>query len=82
MKVKKPSEMTNEELIKIEKTIKVLITILILLTVLLLLIISILFLKKDFTPLIVLPFSLTPIIIINSNSLKEIKKEIAFRELR
>ncbi|TDX08367.1 hypothetical protein EDB96_4299 [Flavobacterium sp. S87F.05.LMB.W.Kidney.N] len=81
MKTKKPSEMTTEQLLKRQKTIQFMIYILLGASILLLLIIVFLFLKKEFSALIVIPFSMISIIIDNSNSLKEIKQEIALREI-
>ncbi|KRD63574.1 hypothetical protein ASE40_21450 [Flavobacterium sp. Root935] len=81
MKTKKPSEMTTEQLLKRQKTIQFMIYILLGASILLLLIIVFLFLKKEFSALIVIPFSMISIIIDNSNSLKEIKQEIALRDI-
>ncbi|BDU26592.1 hypothetical protein FLGSB24_33360 [Flavobacterium sp. GSB-24] len=81
MKTKKPSEMTTEQLLKRQKTIQFMIYILLGASILLLLIIVFLFLKKEFSALIVIPFSMISIIIDNSNSLKEIKREITLREI-
>jgi len=81
MKTKKPSEMTTEQLLKRQKTIQFMIYILLSASILLLLIIVFLFLKKEFSALIVIPFSMISIIISNSNLLKEIKQEIALREV-
>jgi Cu/Ag efflux pump CusA len=81
MKTKKPSEMTTEQLFKRQKTIQFMIYILLSASILLLLIIVFLFLKKEFSALIVIPFSMISIIISNSNLLKEIKQEIALREV-
>ncbi|MBB4804631.1 hypothetical protein HNP37_004728 [Flavobacterium nitrogenifigens] len=79
MKAKKPSDMSLEELLQKEKMIKVAIYSLIALNIILLIAVIFLFVKKGFSALFVVPFSMVPIIIINSNSLKEIKKEIALR---
>lgn len=79
MKAKKPSEMSLEELLQKEKMIKAAIYSLIALNIILLIAVIFLFVKKGFSALFVVPFSMVPIIIINSNSLKEIKKEIALR---
>jgi hypothetical protein len=81
MKTKKPSEMTTEQLLKRQKTIQFMIYILLGASIILLLIIVFLFLKKEFSALIVIPFSMISIIISNSNLLKEIKQEIALREV-
>ena len=81
MKTKKPNEMTNEELLKNEKTIKsVTYTLSGMLLVLFVLNIFLAF-KKGFSALFVVPLALLPIVIINLNTLKEIKKEQGIRKL-
>ncbi|MNY58424.1 hypothetical protein D3C86_1947570 [compost metagenome] len=80
MKVKKPSEMSVEELIKTQKTIKTTIVILILVAIMLLFIILFIFLEKGFLGLTILPFSMALLISI-SNFIKEIQPEIAVRNL-
>jgi hypothetical protein len=80
MKAKKPSEMSIEELLKMQKTIHSTIKILILVAIILLLHIVLLFLKKGFLSLILFPFLTAFFIIIRSNSLKEIEQEITFKE--
>ncbi|WJS96701.1 redox-active disulfide protein 2 [Flavobacterium johnsoniae] len=79
MKAKKPSEMTLEELQKKEKMIQAAIYSLVALNIILLIAVIFLFTKKGFSALFVVPFSMVPIIIVNSNSLKEIRKEITLR---
>lgn len=76
MKTKKPSEMSIEELLKMQKTIKTTIKILVLIAILLLIMIVIVFLEKGLLSLIVFPFSIA-FLITNSNLLKEIQQEIA-----
>jgi len=80
MKAKKPSEMSVEELLKTQKTIKRTIKVLILIAILLLLIIVFIFLEKGFLTLMIFPLSIA-FLIINSNFLKEIQREIANRNL-
>jgi len=79
MKVRKPSEMTIEELLKNEKLITILLYTLITFTVIFIFLVAFLILKKGFTPLIVMPLSMVTFIIISSSSLKKIRKEIALR---
>ncbi|MDQ6530804.1 hypothetical protein [Flavobacterium sp. LHD-85] len=81
MKTKKTNEMSVEELLKMQKTIQSTIKILILVAIILLLLIVLLFLMKDFFILILFPFMMASIMIIHSNSLKEIQHEIASRDL-
>ncbi|WDF65835.1 hypothetical protein [Flavobacterium sp. KACC 22763] len=80
MKTKKPSEMSIEELLKMQKTIKATIKILILIAILLLIIIVLVFLEKGLLSLIIFPFSMA-FLITHSNFLKEIQQEIASRDL-
>ncbi|MBL0739436.1 hypothetical protein JI750_21275 [Flavobacterium sp. GN10] len=80
MKTKKPSEMSIEELLKMQKTVKTTIKILILIAILLLIIIVFVFLEKGVLSLMIFPFSMA-FLITNSNSLKEIQQEIASRNL-
>ncbi|UWY27327.1 efflux RND transporter permease subunit [Flavobacterium sp. TR2] len=80
MKAKKPSEMSIEELLKMQKTIKTTIKILILAAIMLLIIIVFLFLEKGLLSLMAIPFSMA-FLIVNSNFLKEIQQEIATRNL-
>lgn len=81
MKGKKPSDMSIEELLKVQKTIQSTITILILVAIILFILIVLLLLKKGFLILILFPFVLAFIMINHSNSLKEIEKEITSREV-
>ena len=81
MKGKKPSDMSIEELLKVQKTIQTTITILILVAIILFILIVLLLLKKGFLILILFPFVLAFIMINHSNSLKEIEQEITSREL-
>lgn len=80
MKAKKPSEMSIEELLKMQKTIKTTIKFLIVIAILLLIFIVFIFLEKGLLSLMAIPFSMA-FLISNSNFLKEIQKEIAARNL-
>jgi len=81
MKSNKPSEMTDQELIKYESMVKV---ITISLGVMLLLLFACglyITFTKGFSALQVIPLALFPILIININSLNTIKKEKKSRNL-
>ncbi|WP_316782541.1 redox-active disulfide protein 2 [Pedobacter frigiditerrae] len=81
MSKKSLSELSNEELLKNEKTLKT-ITSMLAGAILLLFIVNIfLAFKKGFSALSAVPIALLPIVIINFNSLKEMKKEIKARNL-
>ncbi len=83
MATKKPHEMSNEELLKQEKTLKASVYMLLVTSIFILLIgIFLLFYKKQgFNAFLAIPISFVAIIIINSNLLKEIRKEITSRGL-
>ncbi|KAF2341932.1 hypothetical protein [Flavobacterium tistrianum] len=81
MKTKKPSEMSIEELLKMQKTIQSTIKILILVAIILFILILLLFLKKGFLILILFPFVMAFLMISHSNSLEEIEQEITSRDL-
>ncbi|TCC86640.1 redox-active disulfide protein 2 [Pedobacter frigiditerrae] len=75
------SELSNEELLKNEKTLKT-ITSMLAGAIFLLFVVNIfLAFKKGFSALSAVPIALLPIVIINFNSLKEMKKEIKARGL-
>lgn len=81
MKNKRLKELSNEELLKNEKSLKT-ITGMLAGALLVLLIINIfLAFKKGFSALSVVPIALLPILIVNFGSLKEMKKEIKSRNL-
>lgn len=81
MKNKGLKELSNEELLKNEKSLKT-ITGMLAGALLVLLIINIfLAFKKGFSALSVVPIALLPILIVNFGSLKEMKKEIKSRNL-
>ncbi|MBB4806533.1 hypothetical protein HNP38_001829 [Chryseobacterium defluvii] len=82
MKGKKIQEMSNEELLKHEKTVKTVTSLLC--GALLVLFAATIFLnivKKEFNPLTAVPIALLPILLININTLNEIKKEKKNRNL-
>ena len=80
MKNNKLSNQTLEELQKNRKTIKMTTMMLIsALRVLLVLCIYITFVK-GFTPLLIIPLALSPIALLNLNSIRSIDKEIKSRE--
>lgn len=81
MSTKKYTQMSDEELLKSQKSIK---TITALLAGMLLFLFSInifLAFKKGFSTLNAVPIALLPIVIININTLKEIKKELNSRNI-
>lgn len=81
MNSKKPSEMSNEELLKTEKTLKP-ITYLLATCIAFLFIINIyLTFSNGFSASQIIPIALLPIVIINFKNLKEIKKEKELRKL-
>lgn len=81
MSKKNLSELSNEELLKNEKSLKT-ITSMLGGAVFLLFIVNIfLAFKKGFSTMGVIPIALLPIVIVNINSLKEMKKEIKSRNL-
>ncbi|WP_460977531.1 redox-active disulfide protein 2 [Spirosoma knui] len=79
MKSTRLKDMNNDALLQLEKSIKILVGVLIG-ALLVLLIIGIAFtLKRGFNAFIIIPFALLPIVLVNANSLKEIKKELSSR---
>lgn len=81
MSTKKYAEMSNEELLKSQKSIK---TVTALLAGMLLFLFAInifLAFKKGISALGAVPIALLPILIININTLKEIKKELNSRNI-
>jgi hypothetical protein len=73
------SEMSVEKLQQQAKTIKVVTGTLVGMLVVLLVMAIMLSIKKGFSALIIIPFALLPIVLINVNSLKQIKKELESR---
>jgi Flp pilus assembly protein TadB len=81
MNKKNPSEMSNEELLKTEKTLKP-ITYLLAICILFLFVLNLyLSFTKGFSASHVIPIALLPIVILNFKALKEVKKEIVMRKL-
>ncbi len=78
MKTKKPAEMTKEEL---EKGIKMtsLVTGMLAGALLVLIILNVFVNKKNFWGIIAVPLALSPILLLNYNNLKEMKKELNTR---
>ncbi|SFF28956.1 redox-active disulfide protein 2 [Spirosoma endophyticum] len=73
------SQMSVEKLQQQAKTIKLVTGMLAGMLAVLLVMAILLSIKKGFSPLVVVPFALLPIVIINVNSLKQIKKELESR---
>jgi cobalamin biosynthesis protein CobD/CbiB len=73
------SEMSVEKLHQQAKTIKVATGTLAGMLLVLLVMAIFLSIKKGFSALVVIPFALLPIVVINVNSLKQIKKELESR---
>lgn len=82
MKNNNLKDLSNEELLKKEKTIKTLIYILFGGLLALFVINSIYITQKGFSPLNIIPIALLPTLIINMVNLQQIKKEIRARSLR
>lgn len=81
MNSKKLNEMSNQELLKQQKLLRVITYMLAGMLLLLFALTTFLSLKKGFSALSVVPIALMPIVILNLNSLKEIKKELKSRNL-
>lgn len=81
MRNKKPAEMSDEELLKMEKTTKM--TTYILGTALLLLFVLniIVCFRKGFNAAFVIPIALLPVLTVNINSLKTLQQEKKQRKL-
>jgi asparagine N-glycosylation enzyme membrane subunit Stt3 len=73
------SEMSIEKLQQQAKTIKVVTGTLAGMLLVLLVMAIMLSIKKGFSALVIIPFALLPIVVININSLKQIKKELESR---
>ncbi|MBD2757741.1 redox-active disulfide protein 2 [Spirosoma sp. BT704] len=73
------SQMSVEKLQKQAKTIKLVTGMLAGMLAVLLVMAILLSIKKGFSTLVVVPFGLLPIVLINVNSLKQIKKELESR---
>ena len=81
MSKKNLSELSDEELLKNAKTVKIITSMLAGAIVLLFIINIFLAFKKGFSAMSVIPIAFLPIVLVNVNSLKEIKKEIKARNL-
>lgn len=81
MSTKRYAEMSNEELLKSQKSIKVVTGLLAGMLLFLFAINIFLAFKKGFSALNVVPVALLPIVFINMNTLKEIKKELNSRNI-
>ncbi|HFK5569138.1 redox-active disulfide protein 2 [Elizabethkingia meningoseptica] len=79
MKKEDWSSLSTEDLNQKQKSIKSLTTMLIVTLIALFLISLFVSLKKGFTPLLVIPIALLPVVSMNLNNLKNIKKEIDSR---
>ncbi|HAY3549691.1 redox-active disulfide protein 2 [Elizabethkingia meningoseptica] len=79
MKKENWSSLSTEDLNQKQKSIKSLTTMLIVTLIALFLISLFISLKKGFTPLLVIPIALLPVVSMNLNNLKNIKKEIDSR---
>jgi hypothetical protein len=79
MKNNKLNELSNEELLKQEKSLKVITYMLAGMLLVLFITNIILTFKKGFSALFAVPIALLPIVIINLNTLKEIKKVLDSR---
>lgn len=81
MSNKRYAEMSNEELLKSQKSIKTVTAILVGMLLFLFAVNIFLAFKKGFSALNAVPIALLPIVIINVNTLKEIKKELNSRNI-
>ena len=82
MKLKTNAELTNEELLKREKSVRIMVTFTLFAVIVMLLGgIFITYQKKSFNTFIVLPFCFLPIYINNFMTLKKIREEKAKRNL-
>lgn len=80
MKNTKFSEMTTEELIKKQKTLKTVNSIFAVVLLMLFALNVYIVLRKGFSAMNVVPVALLPILFLNINNLKEIKRELESRE--
>lgn len=81
MKNKLITEYTDEELISNEKKIKGMAITMTFLLVVLLIVLIILTIKKGFSPLLIVPIALFPLLVINFVNLSNLKKEKKRRKL-
>jgi cytochrome b subunit of formate dehydrogenase len=82
MAVKKPHEMTDDELYKQERTLKVAVYMTVIAVVLMAVSGTIVAMRKGFNALTVLPITMLPLVIINAASLKAVRKEKQSRGLQ
>ena len=82
MAAKKPHEMTDDELYKQERALKVAVNTMAVACVLMAISSIIVSLRKGFNAITVLPLSFLPLLVINVNSLKEVRKEKQVRGLQ
>ncbi|WPO80794.1 redox-active disulfide protein 2 [Flavobacterium sp. KACC 22761] len=80
MKNNKFSEMSTEELIKNHKTLKTVNTIFAVVLIMLFALNIFIVCMKGFSAMNVVPIALLPILFLNANNLKEIKKELESRK--
>ena len=80
MKKEDWSSLSTEDLNQKQKSIKSLTTMLIVILLLLFILSIYISIKKGFTPLLVIPIALFPVVSMNLNNLKSIKKEIDSRK--
>jgi formate/nitrite transporter FocA (FNT family) len=84
MKAKKVADMTEQELLKQHKAIQLVTGILAGMLITLLVMVVLLVVKKGFDGvsmgLGIIPFALSPILLLNWNTAKEIQKELDFRK--
>lgn len=80
MKQQKISNLNTEELLKLQKSIKVITYMLAATLVFLFSLTLYLTFKNGFNALTIIPVALLPIVFLNLNNLKEIKKELKLRE--
>lgn len=79
MKNQKLSEASIHDLKKSEKSIKTITGILLGMLIILFILSLYITFKKGFTSLLIIPIALLPIVIVNFNSINEIKKELKSR---
>ena len=79
MKGQKLSEMSSEALLEQEKSVKVLTSMLAGALLVLVVTAVILSYKQGFTPLLIVPFALLPIVLLNLSNSRQIRKELDSR---
>lgn len=76
---KKLSEMSNEELLKWQKTVKAIVYMMFGFVAVLAVLVTILFVKQGFSPISILPVAMLPVAMLNVYNLSNIKKEVTAR---